>query len=347
MKKNMFFTAMAVVFSMSAAAPLAGQQKPVNEKLEVQRIEKNKKKTKAEPKKVEEDSYVRFVFSGSAGTFLIGEKSQTVSSERKLRSFKISRFETTYSLWYKVRTWAENNGYVFSHPGQEGSQGGRGKTPTKTGCNEPVTNINWYDAVVWCNAYSEFSGKNPCYSYKGDVIRDATDTAICDLSKCDWNQNGYRLPSEAEWEFAARKTAKKLQSDLLASGQVDFNGDDDESVDVKSVGWISENAKGTHTVGTAGTETDPRKAIPGSGNPNGAGLYDMCGNVLEFCWDWEAAYDVPSSTEYQAGPEYGSERVMRGGSWNEYTMFYASGDRYSFDPNEAYNYFGFRIAASE
>ena len=70
----------------------------------------------------------------------------------------------------------------------------------------------------------------------------------------------------------------------------------------------------------------------------------MSGNVLEWCWDWFADYKDEKGRA--TGPESGSERVMRGGSWNSYTLFLSAGDRYSFDPNEYFNYFGFRIATS-
>lgn len=310
------------------------QQKPVNERRDVDRTEK---KTQKKTEKVQfKNQYPELELVRIASTnseFIIGEKSQTISAKRTVRPYSINRYETTYSLWHQVRSWAERNGYVFSNPGQEGNNGRRGMLPTKANSTQPVTNINWYDVIVWCNALSEMDGRNPCYTYKGQVIRDATDMAVCDLSKCDWNQNGYRLPTEAEWEYAARKTSSGLQSDLLASGQVNSNGVDDESVEVTTLGWISDNSKETHPVGKA--------------TANGAGLFDMCGNVLEFCWDWEASYDAPQSDNRQTGPEYGNERILRGGSWNQYTMFYGAGDRYSFNPSESYNYFGFRIAVSE
>ena len=120
-------------------------------------------------------------------SFIIGENIQSFTAKRTVEPFKINKFETTYSLWYSVRIKAELSGYVFQNPGQEGAYGRRGKAPTENGFGQPVTMINWYDAIVWCNAYSEISGLTPCYTYKNQIIRDSTNTAMCDLSECNFS----------------------------------------------------------------------------------------------------------------------------------------------------------------
>lgn len=278
--------------------------------------------------------------------YIIGENTQSFTGKRWITSFKINRYETTYRLWYTVRTVAESKGYVFANPGQEGSNGRRGKAPTDINEYQPVTMINWYDAIVWCNALSEQSGKTPCYTYKGTILRDSSDTAKCDLAECNWNANGFRLPSESEWEYAARKTKSGMQRGDLASGQIDANGKSDRTIPAAEVAWYSENADMTHLVGTAGTPFKPSAPpAPGSGNPNGMGLFDMSGNVLEFCWDWEDSYTDAERFARSTGPQFGSGRISRGGSWSPYTIFMYAGDRYSYDPNETYAYLGFRICS--
>ncbi|MBP7479953.1 MAG: SUMF1/EgtB/PvdO family nonheme iron enzyme, partial [Spirochaetaceae bacterium] len=87
-----------------------------------------------------------------------------------------------------------------------------------------------------------------------------------------------------------------------------------------------------------------QNTLHGTGRPNGIGLFDMSGNVLEYCWDWFADYvQKDNRRERLTGPVFGFERVSRGGSWSPYASFILCGDRYSFDPGEAYNYMGFRV----
>ncbi len=273
--------------------------------------------------------------------FTIGENTQSYTAERFVSPFKMNAYETTYNLWYICRIYAEQNGYSFANPGQEGSGGKRGASPTALGAYQPVTMINWYDAVVWCNALSEMEGKKPCYTFDGKILRDSTDTAALDKCSCDWSADGYRLPTETEWEYAARKTAKGFQNGALASGQ------SDDSVTEGDVAWYDANANETRVVGTAGTVfAKDEQAAPGSGRANASGLFDMSGNVLEFCWDWLADYKETDGVERATGPEFGKERVCRGGSWSPYTGFIYCGDRYGYDPTERYNFLGFRLCQS-
>jgi formylglycine-generating enzyme required for sulfatase activity len=232
--------------------------------------------------------------------------------------FQIGKYEVTYELWHTVFQWALSNGYHFGNPGREGHDGALtspgGAAPTGAR-HEPVTTISWRDAVVWCNAYSEMSGYLPVY-YSDPVMsvprRDSTNHGVIDMTPgsqdnpyVNWGSDGYRLPTEGEWQYAASYMDGISWTPWDYASGAQGNGVADSTF-TDLVAWhVGNSGSKTHDVAT--------KA------PNQLAIHDMSGNVSEWCWDLHGQSDpCPGPTETQSdytGPSSGIYRVGKGDSW--------------------------------
>jgi len=168
----------------------------------------------------------------------------------------------------------------------------------------PVEKVSWYDAVEFCNKKSDKDGLMRCYSG----------------SKCDFNANGYRLPTEAEWEYASRGGSRTTQYKYSGSNNID------------DVAWYGSNS---------GSKTHPI----GKKQANELGIYDMSGNVWEWCWDWKSNYSSSSQTNPN-GCNSGIYRVLRGGSWGNPGYRCRVAARASNDSVSSRHRYGFRIVRS-
>jgi len=189
-----------------------------------------------------------------------------------VEAFCMDRYEVTMAQWDEVYAWAVAHGYSFD------SEGGA------KGWYHPVYTVNWYDCVKWCNARSQKEGRTPCYTVGGNVYMTGQSAPNCNFAA-----NGYRLPTNTEWSYAARGGL---------SGQRFPWGD---TITHSHANYYSSSAYSYDTSPTRGYHPDyvdgdgiPRYTSPaGSFAANGYGLYDMAGNVSEWCWDWELGSDQP------------------------------------------------------
>ena len=249
------------------------------------------------------------------------------STEITLSSFWISPYEVTQEEF--VSLMAGNQNGIEPNPSYFTDNPAAGEVQER----RPVERVSWYDAIVYCNLLSIKEDLTPCYTIKGSTAPalwgtsptsySAEDYADWASVTCNFDADGYRLPTEAEWEYAARGGKAGITD---GSWDNTYSG----STTPDDVAWYRDNSGDkTHEVGKK--------------QANALGLYDMSGNVFEWCWDRYDYNSYPSDTEDPAGPVTGSSRVLRGGGWS----YHASVCAVSFRGNNGpHGGGGFRLVRS-
>lgn len=245
-------------------------------------------------------------------TFTMGGvdgNSSNPSFEVTFPAYYLSKVETTQKLWVEIMK--DNPTCVLC--------------PTPLGDYQPASNVNWYDVIVFCNKLSVVKGLSPCYSIDGETNPDKWTKGASSIV-CDWSAKGYRMPNNAEWEYAAGGGAAN-RTKYAGTNSIE---------QLKLYGWIEGTTEGLHEVATK--------------LPNQLGLYDMNGNVTEYCWEWNHGYTAGAKNYPQDIPtdNPNDEKIKRGGSiWNWGGQVYMVYSRWSQPVNNTEWHNGIRLARTK
>lgn len=265
-----------------------------------------------------------------AGSFAMGDSvadglPDAIPTNVYVSSFYMDTNLVTCSKWQSVYTYAVANGYSFDNVG----------SAKNNITNQPIQTINWYDAVKWCNARSQSAGLTPVY-YTDAALTQLYTNGDAPTVYPSQTANGFQLPTEAQWEKAARGGLSGQRfpwGDTISESQANYEGNT-ESV------FYDLGPDGFNTNFDTGGQpyTSPVGYFPA----NGYGLNDMAGNLLQWCWDWYGTPYGQPSTNNPAGPSSGGFRVERGGYWGIPGSFARTAFRIQGNPDSAGNNTGFR-----